>query len=52
MLTRYHNFPCLATIAAIAGESGKWKWALITAGYTTGLAYVVAFLVYRLALFL
>lgn len=44
-------FPCLATIAAIAGESGKWKWALITAGYTTGLAYVVAFLVYRLALF-
>lgn len=45
-------FPCLATIAAIAGESGKWKWALITAGYTTGLAYVMAFLVYRLALFL
>lgn len=45
-------FPCLATIAAIAGESGKWKWALITAGYTTGLAYVVAFMVYRLALFL
>ena len=45
-------FPCLATIAAIAGESGKWKWALITAGYTTGLAYVVAFVVYRLALFL
>lgn len=43
-------FPCLATIAAIAGESGRWKWALIAAGYTTILAYIMAFLVYRIAL--
>lgn len=44
-------FPCIATIAAIKGESGRWKWALFTAGYTTVLAYVMAFIVYRLALY-
>lgn len=44
-------FPCLATIAAVKGESGSWKWALFTAAYTTVLAYVMAFAVYRIALF-
>ncbi len=43
-------FPCLATIAAIKGESGSWKWALFTAAYTTLLAYVTAFAVYRIAM--
>ena len=44
-------FPCLATIAAVKGESGTWKWAIFTAAYTTVLAYVTAFAVYRMALF-
>lgn len=43
-------FPCLATVAAVKGESGSWKWALFTAAYTTVLAYVMAFAVYRIAL--
>lgn len=43
-------FPCIATIAAVKGESGSWKWALFTAAYTTLLAYVMAFAVYRIAL--
>lgn len=43
-------FPCLATIAAIKGESGQWKYAIFTAVYTTALAYVMAFVVYRIAL--
>lgn len=43
-------FPCLATIAAIKGESGRWKYALFTAVYTTLLAYFVAWAVYRIAL--
>lgn len=38
-------FPCVAVIAAIKKESGSWKWALFTIGYTTGLAWVLAFLV-------
>ena len=43
-------FPCLATIAAIKGESGRWRYAAFTAVYTTAVAYVMAFVVYRLAL--
>ncbi len=43
-------FPCLATIAAIKGESGRWKYALFTAVYTTGVAYLLAFITYRVAL--
>lgn len=43
-------FPCLATIAVIRGESGRWKYALFTAAYTTAVAYVAAFIVYRVAL--
>jgi ferrous iron transport protein B len=42
-------FPCLATIAAIRGESGRWRYALFTAAYTTVTAYVMAWAVYRLA---
>ena len=41
-------FPCIATLAAIKGESGSWKWALFTAGYTTVLAWVVSFAIYRI----
>lgn len=42
-------FPCLATIAAVKNESGGWRWAIFTACYTTGLAYIVSLLVYWLA---
>ncbi|MDR0659556.1 MAG: ferrous iron transport protein B [Prevotellaceae bacterium] len=40
-------FPCIAVIAAIKGESGSWKWALFTILYTTGLAWVVSFIVFQ-----
>ncbi len=40
-------FPCIATFAAIKQESGSWKWAIFTAGYTTGLAWLVAFTVFH-----
>ena len=43
-------FPCLATIAAIKGESGQWKYAIFTAVYTTAVAYVMAWLTYRVGL--
>ena len=41
-------FPCIATIGAIKNESGSWKWALFTVGYTLILAWIVAFLVYHI----
>ena len=40
-------FPCIATLAAIKGESGSWKWGLFTAVYTTVLAWIVAFVVHQ-----
>ena len=40
-------FPCIATIAAVKGETGSWKWAAFTATYTTVLAWVVSALVYQ-----
>ena len=42
-------FPCLATIAAIKNETGKWKWALFAALYTTALAYICSFAVYQIS---
>ena len=41
-------FPCIATFAAIKQESGSWKWAIFTAGYTTGLAWLVAFTIFQI----
>ena len=41
-------FPCIATLAAIKGESGSWKWALFAAVYTTVLAWVVSFAIYQI----
>lgn len=38
-------FPCIAVVAAIKKESGSWKWAIFMAVYTTGLAWILAFLV-------
>ena len=40
-------FPCIATIAAIKGETGSWKWAMFTALYTTLLAWIVSAVFYQ-----
>lgn len=40
-------FPCIATIAAIKGETGSWRWAVFSAVYTTLLAWVVSAIVYQ-----
>ncbi|EGJ10236.1 MULTISPECIES: ferrous iron transporter B [Rubrivivax] len=41
---------CLSTLATIKRETGGWKWPLVTAGYLFVLAYVAAFVTYRVAL--
>ena len=43
-------FPCIATFVAIKKESGGWKWAILTAVYTIALAWVAAFITYRIAI--
>jgi len=40
-------FPCVATVVAIKEESHSWKWALFSVFYSTGLAWLMAFLVYQ-----
>ena len=42
-------FPCLASLAAIRNETGKWRWAIFSAVYTTALAWCVAWVVYMVA---
>ena len=42
-------FPCIATFVAIKKESGGWKWAIFTAVYTIALAWVAAFITFRIA---
>lgn len=41
-------FPCVATIAAIKEESSSWKWAMFSIFYSTGLAWLIAFIVYHI----
>jgi ferrous iron transport protein B len=38
--------PCVATLGALKSEFG-WKWALFAAAYQTGLAWIVATIVYQ-----
>ena len=40
-------FPCIATLAAIKGETGSWRWGLFSAVYTTVLAWLLAFAVFQ-----
>ncbi|MGQ1784200.1 MULTISPECIES: ferrous iron transport protein B [unclassified Saccharicrinis] len=40
-------FPCIGVIATIRRESGSWKWAVFTIFYTTGLAWLLSFIVYQ-----
>jgi len=44
-------FPCIAAFAAIRQET-NWKWAVFAATYTTGLAWVCAFIINQLGYFL
>jgi len=39
--------PCFAAIGAIKREMGSWKWTFIALGYQTGLAYIVALIIYQ-----
>lgn len=45
-------FPCIATIAAIAQETGGWKWAIFSIFYNTSLAWVVAFIAYQIGMWI
>lgn len=42
--------PCIATITAIARETGSWRYGAFSVLYNTALAWLVSFVVYRIAL--
>ncbi len=39
--------PCIAAFGTIKREMNSWKWTLFTVGYQTGVAWIVAFLIYQ-----
>ncbi len=39
--------PCMAVLAVVKKETGSWKWPLFMVVYTTGIAWIVAFVVYQ-----
>ncbi|MCF8027549.1 MAG: ferrous iron transport protein B [Desulfobacteraceae bacterium] len=39
--------PCLATVAAIARETGSVRWAFLSVAYTTAVAWMASFVVYQ-----
>jgi len=41
-------FPCIATIAAIKGETNSWRWAVFAAVYTTALAWIASALCFQI----
>jgi ferrous iron transport protein B len=42
--------PCIAVIAAVGRESGSWKWAGFVLFYTTAIAWLASFAVFRLGI--
>ncbi|MDR2127115.1 MAG: ferrous iron transport protein B [Prevotellaceae bacterium] len=43
-------FPCITAITTIRNETGSWKWAMFSVGYTLALAWIISFAVYRAGL--
>lgn len=42
--------PCLSTVAVLKQETKSWKWVAFSIGYSFVAAYIVAFIVYQIAL--
>ena len=42
-------FPCIATLAAITRETGSWRYTMFSVVYNTGVAWLLAFITYRIA---
>jgi len=40
---------CSSTVVTVARESASWRWALVQVGFMSALAYVAAFVTYRVA---
>ena len=45
-------FPCIATLTAIARETGSWKYSVFSIVYNTSLAWLLSFITFRIAILL
>ena len=43
---------CLSTLATVRRETNSWRYPLVMAGYLFALAYLAAFVTYRVAIWL
>lgn len=43
-------FPCIATLSAIARETGSWRYSLLSVIYNTSIAWILAFITYKVAI--
>jgi ferrous iron transport protein B len=43
---------CISTLAAVRRETNSWRYPLIMTGYLFGLAYLAAFITYRVTLWM
>ena len=43
--------PCMAVLAVVKKETNSWKWPIFMIFYTTGIAWILSFLVYQGGLF-
>ena len=44
--------PCIATLAVIKKETGKWRWAAFSMLYSVGLAWLCVFILYNFGILL
>ncbi|WHH58719.1 ferrous iron transport protein B [Petroclostridium sp. X23] len=44
--------PCIAAVGVMKREFNSWKWTLFATGYQTGIAWVVAFLIFQVGKFI
>jgi ferrous iron transport protein B len=40
--------PCIAAIGTMKKEFNSWKWTLFAVGYQTGVAYIIAMIIYQI----
>ena len=44
--------PCIATLAAIKSETGRWRWVIVSVALSLSVAWVFSFIAYQIAVFL
>ena len=52
MLFTILHFPCATTLLTIKKETGSWKYGAFSIIYNTAVAWIAAFIVYQVGIFI